>query len=84
MPSSCVLISGKVLPSRLPTRLDDLVNMLSAILMRRLQVVQLLVKICNIRFQLRRLGREPLLHLVHWTEHKPAAYASDELPFNPV
>lgn len=62
-------------PSRFPTRLDDLVNMLPTILMRRLQVVQLLVEIGDIRFQLRRLGREPLLHVVRGTEHEPASQA---------
>ena len=62
-----------MVPSEFPARLHDLINMLPAILVRRLQIVQLLVKIRDIRLQLRRLRRKPLLHFVHWTEHEPTS-----------
>ncbi len=45
--------------------------MLAAILMRRLKVLQLLSQILNIRFQLRRLGRQSLVHFGYRAEDKP-------------
>lgn len=44
MSSSC-MINIREVPSELPARIHDLINMLPAILVRRLQVVQLLIKI---------------------------------------
>ena len=47
--------------------------MLAAILMRRLKVLEFLSQILNIRFQLRCLGRQPVVHFGYRAEHKPAA-----------
>ena len=68
----CLLTIRNVLRSCFSTRLDDSVDVFAAIFVCRFQVVQLLVKIRNIRLQLRGLRRQPILHIVQWTEHKPA------------
>jgi len=58
------------MPSR--AALEDLINVLAAVLVRRLQVQQLLAQILDLRSQLRRLGAQPLVHVADRAEHKPA------------
>ena len=57
--------------SFLPSRAYDLVNVLSAILVRSLQVMQLFVEIGNIRFELRDVFLEAIVHVVCGAEHEP-------------
>lgn len=45
--------------------------MLPTILMRRFQIMQLLIQIRDIGFQLGRFRRESLLHIGHWAEDEP-------------
>lgn len=52
-------------------RLENLIDVLPTVLMRHLQVMELLVQIRDVRLELRRLGREPLLHIRRRAEHKP-------------
>lgn len=54
-----------------PRRLEDLINMLPAVFVRRLEIVQLLVETRDIRFELCRLGGEPRLYTVDGRKHEP-------------
>jgi hypothetical protein len=54
-----------------PSALEDLINMLPAILVRRLKVLQLLSQIINIRLEVRCFGCQPLIHLDRRAENKP-------------
>lgn len=54
------------------TALEDLLNVLAAILMRRLKVLQLLPEILDVRFQICSFRRYPLVHVRYRAEDKPA------------
>ena len=54
-----------------PRRLEDLINVLPAVFVRRLEIVQLLVKTRDIRFELCRLGCEPRLDTVDGRKDEP-------------
>lgn len=51
---------------------EDLIDVLSTVFIRSLEILKLLLKVLNIRFEARRLGRQPLIDLSDRAENKPA------------
>ena len=54
-----------------PSRLENLFNVVFTVLVRRLEIVQLLVEVGDIRLQFGGLGGEALLYIGHWAKDEP-------------
>jgi hypothetical protein len=51
--------------------LEDLIDVLAAILVRRLKIMEFLLQVLHVRSQLRRLGCQPLADFDYRAENKP-------------
>lgn len=57
--------------SCLPTRLQDLLQIHAAVIIRRLKVIEFLLQICDLGFLFAVFGREALVHGIHRHTYEP-------------
>ena len=57
--------------------------MFAAILLRRLQVMELLVEVRDVRLEFPSLRRQSLFHIPLWTEHEPESSNQQDTVLKP-